>query len=104
VPKLKDLSKILLVVEAMQEQHSIITEWLLGKSKKQRNEILDVVVAHTGEVAAMPIEGVLEQFAARILIACAEDMGLSTMELSGLLREPRKDALAGLITVVQDDV
>ncbi|MBC8203687.1 MAG: hypothetical protein H8E91_07650 [Planctomycetes bacterium] len=101
---MKESANILLVVRAMQEQRSIITEWLLGKSKKRRYEILDVVGAHSGEMSSMPIEGVLEQFAARILTACAEDMGLSTMELAGLLREPRKDALAGLITVVQDDV
>ncbi len=86
----------------MQKQRSIITEWLLGKSKKQRNEILGAVVTHSGAMSSMPIECVLEQFAARILTACAEDMGLSTMELAGLLREPRKDALAGLITVVKD--
>ena len=87
----------------MQKQHSIITEWLLGKSKKQRNEIFDVAGRYSGAATSLPIEGVLEQFAARILTACAEDMGLSTMELAGLLQEPRKDALAGLITVVQDD-
>jgi len=53
--------------------------------------------------ANLPIEGVLEILAARILSACAEDLGLTTVELSGLLHEPRKDALAGLITVVRGD-
>ena len=53
--------------------------------------------------ANLPIEGVLEILAARILSVCAEDLGLTTVELSGLLHEPRKDALAGLITVVRGD-
>jgi hypothetical protein len=51
---------------------------------------------------SLPIEGALEQLAAVILAACAADLGLSTFELSGLLHEPRKDALAGLITVINE--
>jgi hypothetical protein len=50
----------------------------------------------------MPIEGVLEQLAAGLMVACADDLGLSILELSGLLQTPRKDALAGLITVLRD--
>ena len=40
--------------------------------------------------------------AAGLLAACAEDMGLSTVELAGLLRNPRKDAIASLVTVLRD--
>ena len=86
----------------MQESRSIISEWLSGKSKQQRTSILNAMGAELSTGSELPIEGVLEQFAARILSACAEDMGLSTLELFGLLHEPRKDALAGLITVVRD--
>ncbi|MBT5137377.1 MAG: hypothetical protein HN568_01655 [Phycisphaerae bacterium] len=87
----------------MNESSSIISEWLLGKSKQQRAEVLHANSGQAGSSLNMPIEGVLEQFAARILLACADDLGLSTMELSGLLQEPRKDALACLITVIRDD-
>ena len=86
----------------MQESRSIISEWLSGKSKQQRTSILNAMGAELSASSELPIEGILEQFAARILSACAEDMGLSTFELFGLLHEPRKDALAGLITVVRD--
>ena len=86
----------------MQESRSIISEWLSGKSKQQRTSILNAMGAELSAGSELPIERVLEQFAARILSACAEDMGLSTLELFGLLHEPRKDALAGLITVVRD--
>ena len=91
-----------LVVQAMQEKGTIISSWLAGKSKKER----DSIVRNAGSVPSLdrgiPIEGILEQFAVRVLAACAEDLGLSTVELSGLLKEPRKDALSGLITVIKD--
>ena len=97
------MSKRWLVYGLMEKQRTIISQWLAGKSAKQRNEILNAMGSQLGQTASLPIEGVLEQLAARILNACAEDLGLSPMELSGLLQEPRKDALAGLITVVRGD-
>jgi hypothetical protein len=87
----------------MERTPSIISEWLGKKSKKERIHILDAMVSTFVPTANLPIEGVLEILAARILSACAEDLGLTTVELSGLLHEPRKDALAGLITVVRGD-
>ena len=88
----------------MQKQRSIISEWLIGKNKQQRSEILDIIGLQSKNERNLPIERTLEQFAAKILSACAADLGLSTLELSGLLNEPRKDALAGLITGVKDGV
>lgn len=87
----------------MEQTHSIISEWLGMKSKQERIDILEAMGSAFGPSALLPIEGVLEQVAARILSACAEDLGLSTVELSGLIHEPRKDALAGLITVIRGD-
>ena len=87
----------------MEKTPSIISEWLGKKSKQERIDILTAMGSEFGPTATLPIEGVLEQLAARILTACAEELGLSTVELSGLLHAPRKDALAGLITVVRGD-
>ncbi len=87
----------------MEKQRTIIAEWLSGKSKKQRSNILGSMAEQFSIPESLPIDGVMEQLAATILAACAKDLGLSTMELSGLLREPRKDALAGLITVVRGE-
>lgn len=87
----------------MEQSPTIIAEWLGMKSKQERTQILEAMGSAFGPSARLPIEGVLEQLAARILSACAEELGLSTVELSGLLHEPRKDALAGLITVVRGD-
>lgn len=84
----------------MEKKRTIIAKWLSGKTKSQQREVLDALGSQFGH---LPIEGVLEQLAAKILTACAEDLGLSAMELSGLLREPRKDALSGLITVIRGD-
>jgi hypothetical protein len=92
-----------LVLGIMEKQRTIISEWLLGKSKEQRSNILGSMAEQFSIPESLPIEGVLEQLAVCVLAACANDLGLSTMELSGLLYEPRKDALAGLITVVRGD-
>ncbi len=87
----------------MEKSPSIISEWLGKKSKQERIDILTAMGSEFGPTATLPIEGVLEQLAARILTACAQELGLSTVELSGLLYAPRNDALAGLITVVRGD-
>jgi hypothetical protein len=39
-----------------------------------------------------------------LMATCASELGLSPMELNGLLRTPRRDALAGLVTVLHNDV
>ena len=96
----KEKGVLWVVCERMDKQRTIIAYWLSGKTKTQQQEVLDAMGSQFGQ---LPIEGVMEQLAAKILAACAEDLGLSTMELSGLLREPRKDALAGLITVIRGD-
>lgn len=87
----------------MQEQRSIITEWLSGKSDKQRSNIIGSMAEQFTTPKSLPMEGVLEQLAVCILAACAEDLGLSTMELTGLLTNSRQEALDGLVTVIHGD-
>ena len=88
--------------ETMEKQQTIISQWLLGQDKPALEQLL----AHLGQAIhgdKMPVEGVIEQLAAGLMAACAEDLGLSPLELTGLLRSPRKDALAGLVTVLRND-
>ncbi len=86
----------------MEKDHTVLQEWLDGKNKLARSQLLDSMGSQIQCTPTMPIEGVLEQLAAGLMGACADDLGLSTLELSGLLQTPRKDALAGLITVLHD--
>ena len=84
----------------MDTHESIIASWLYGLSAVEKRNVLRVVGVYA---AQLPIESVLEQIAAQLFAACAEDLGLSTLELAGLLREPRNDALQGLVTVISSD-
>ena len=87
----------------MKEQRSIITEWLSGKSNTQRSNIIGSMGDHFANPESLPMEGVLEQLAVCILASCAKDLGLSTMELTGLLIDSRQEALNGLVTVIHGD-
>ena len=87
---------------SMGENHTVMQAWLAGKSKRSRSQLFETMGTQIQYAPSMPIEGVLEQLAASLMVACADDLGLSILELSGLLQTPRKDALAGLITVLRD--
>jgi len=82
---------------------SIIAKWLQNKCKVTRGQLLSKLGKQIQEVDNLPVEGIIEQLAAGLMAACADDLGLSPMELTGLLRSPRRDALAGLVTVIRND-
>jgi hypothetical protein len=86
---------------SMGENHTVMQVWLAGKSKQSRSQLLETMGTQIQYAPSMQIEGVVDQLAAGLMVACADDLGLSILELSGLLRTPRKDALAGLITVLR---
>ena len=92
-----------LVVDAMEQQQTIIAQWLQNKCKVTRGQLLSKLGKQIQEVDNLPVEGIIEQLAAGLMAACADDLGLSPMELTGLLRSPRRDALAGLVTVIRND-
>lgn len=48
------------------------------------------------------VEQVTSTLAAGLMAACAEDLGLSIVELAGLLQTPKKDAIASLVTILCD--
>ena len=88
----------------MEKQRSIIAAWLQNKSKVARCQLLSDLGQTVHHVEHIPVEGIIEQLAAGLMAVCADDLGLTPMELTGLLRTPRKDALAGLVTVLHSDV
>ena len=92
-----------LVTEAMDNHKTIISTWLSGKSKPARDKLLSELGQKMNSTQDIPVEGIIEQLAAVLLSACAHDLDLSSLELVGLLRTPRKDALDGLVTVLHND-
>lgn len=86
----------------MSEDKTIMHEWLSTKSSRFRANLLSRAGQQIQNGASLSLEAVLQQLAAQLMVACAEDLDLSPLELAGLLRTPRKDALAGLITVLRD--
>jgi hypothetical protein len=86
----------------IENKQTIISKWLLSKSKHSQTRLLNELGKAINLSQDIPIDGVIEQLAAGLMAACAKDLGLSPLELTGLLRSPRKDALAGLVTVLHN--
>ena len=93
----------MIVFVVMNAPRSIISQWLLSMNEQAREHLLGRI-ALSMMAKDVPVEGIVEQLAAGLLSACAEDMGLSPMELRGLLRTPRRAALTGLVTALYTDV
>jgi len=89
---------------AMEKQRTIITEWLISKSPKAIERLLSELGQSMHMTESISVDGIIEQLAAGLMATCASELGLSPMELNGLLRTPRRDALAGLVTVLHNDV
>jgi hypothetical protein len=94
--------KWVIVLLVMQQKQTIISQWLLSMNKSAREQLLGDLGKSICSID-VPVEGIIEQLAAGLLSACANDIGLSPMELSSLLHKPRKMALAGLVTVLHND-
>ncbi len=88
---------------AMHTSRTIITTWLQEKNDAARSQLLSELGQNMSHVEHIPVDGIIEQLAAGLMAACANDLELTPMELVGLLRTPRKDALAGLVTVLRND-
>ncbi len=87
----------------MDKQRTVIEIWIQGLSQSARGNLLAKLGQKMHDRENLPIEAVLEQLAAGLLATCADELGLAPMELTALLRTPRKDALAGLVTVLRND-
>ena len=81
---------------------NIIGDWFSKQSSLKRTSILKMIALSLAAQENQSVEQMTSTLAAGLLAACAEDMGLSTVELAGLLRNPRKDAIRSLVTVLRD--
>jgi nitroreductase len=81
---------------------NIIGDWFSKQSSLKRTFILKRIALSLGSQENPSVEQMASTLAAGLLAVFAEDMGLSTVELAGLLRNPRKDAIASLVTVLRD--
>ena len=88
----------------MKSSRNILKDWLETKPLQCRNAILKRVSTTLLLPTDIAVEGIVEQLAAGLVAECAKDLGLTPIELTSLMREPRKDALSGLITMVRDGV
>lgn len=93
-------SGILLI--RMSEHANIIGDWFSGQTTKNRNLILKSITASMTPIQDQRVEQIASELAAGLMAACSEDLGLSILELAGLLSNPRRDAIASLITVLRD--
>ena len=82
-------------------EQNILEAWLLEKSPSKRKSILQKASNAMVTSSDVPLHGLMEQIAAGLVSQCAEEHGLTIMELQQLLKTPRKDALKMLITVVE---
>tara|TARA_Y100000590_G_scaffold235972_1_gene265714 strand:+ start:114 stop:380 length:267 start_codon:yes stop_codon:yes gene_type:complete len=85
----------------MTPEQTILETWLLGKKASERQSILQKASDAMVQSNDVPLQGLIEQIAAGLVSQCAEDLGLTPMELQQLLKTPRKDALKSLVTVVE---
>ncbi len=85
----------------MTTEQNILESWLLEKGASERQSILQKASNAMVKSSDVPLQGLMEQIAAGLVSQCAEELGLTIMELQQLLKTPRKDALKSLVTVVE---
>ncbi len=85
----------------MTTDQNILETWLLQKTATERQSILQKASDAIVQSNAVPLKGLMEQIAAGLVSQCAEEIGLTVMELQQLLKTPRKDSLKSLITIIE---
>ena len=83
----------------MHRHDNVLLSWMAGLAPTRRRALLE---ESPGAQSGLPMEATISRLAATLLGACAADHGLTTMELASLLRQPRRDSLAGLVTLLRD--
>ena len=86
----------------MEISTNIIGDWFSTQSSHKKNSLLKCISASMSHLKNQPVEQMTSQLAAGLMAACAEDYGLSIVELAGLLQTPKQDAIASLVTVLRD--
>ena len=80
---------------------NIIGDWFSRQSPQKRIAILDGIASTMHHRNKQPLEKMASELAASLMAVCAEDLGLSSLEMAGLLAHPKKDAIASLVTVLR---
>ena len=91
----------MLVTKSMQPSENIICAWFSRQPTIKKSLILKSISNSMAACGDHPLEKFTSTVAAGLMVACAEDLGLTTLELAGLLRNPRKDAMSGVVTVLR---
>jgi hypothetical protein len=86
----------------MANASNIISLWFERQTFRRRERLLKNISTSMSHLKDQPVERVTSKLAAGLMAACAEDLGLTIVELSGLLRTPKEDAMASLVTVLRD--
>ncbi len=86
----------------MAHASNIIGSWFAKQSSLRRTELLKRISTSMSHLQDQTVEQVTSTLAAGLMAACAEDLGLSIIEFAGLLKTPKQDAIAGLVTVLRD--
>ncbi len=81
---------------------NIIGNWFSNLALSRRKQLLKEISTSMTHLQNQRVEQVTSTLAAGLMAACAEDLGLSIVELAGLLQTPKKDAIASLVTVLRD--
>lgn len=81
---------------------NIIGNWFSNLPLSRRKQLLKEISTSMTHLQNQRVEQVTSTLAAGLMAACAEDLGLSIVELAGLLQTPKKDAIASLVTILCD--
>ena len=91
----------MLITKSMQPSENIICAWFSKQPAIKKSAILKNISNSMAACGDHPLEQLTSTVAAALMVACAEDLGLTSLELAGLLRNPRKDAMSGMVTVLR---
>ena len=84
----------------MAEHVNIIIDWFTRQSTHQKTSLLKAITDSMARCTNLSTEQMTSELAAGLMAACAHDLGLTTLELAGLLQEPRNDAMVSLVTLL----
>lgn len=90
-----------LITKSMQSSANIICAWFSRQPAIKKSVILQRISNSMAACGDHPLEQLTSTVAAGLMAECADDLGLTTLELAGLLRNPRKDAMSGIVTVLR---
>ena len=86
----------------MKDSLNIIGDWFWSQNAIKTARVWKGISMKMSHLKNQPVEQLTNTLAAGLMAACADDLGLSIVELAGLLKTPKQDAIASLVTVLRD--